>query len=114
VPLGDGEHDANQTSAMQEALKQGNDLSPYDRKNLKAEYDNKNLVRNIKLATSDNPNQTSTVYLDYHNGIISKDAKKNFDENKQRSIFYKERVLSHKAPLGLDNNPIHLKFSEKG
>jgi hypothetical protein len=56
VPLGDGEHDANQISAMQEALKQGNDFSPYDRKNLKAEYDNKNLVRNIKLATSDNPN----------------------------------------------------------
>ena len=54
------------------------------------------------------------MYLEYHNGSYSKDAKKNFDENKRKSIFYKERVLNHKAPLGLDNNPIHLKYSEKG
>jgi hypothetical protein len=99
---------------MQDALKSSKNLSPYDRKMLKAEYDNKNLARNIKLTTSDNINKSSTVYLDYHNGNDPKEAKRHFDENKRRSIFYKERVLNHKAPLGLDNDPIHLKFSEKG
>jgi len=56
----------------------------------------------------------STVYLDYHNGNGDKKEKKRlFEENRRRSIFYKDRVLNHQ-PLGLDNNPLHLKFSEKG
>jgi hypothetical protein len=34
---------------MKEALQSGNDLSPYQRTKLKAEYENKNLAKNIKL-----------------------------------------------------------------
>ena len=49
VPLGDGENDRTLISAMKEALKTGNDLSPYERTKLKAEYENKNLAKNIKL-----------------------------------------------------------------
>ena len=99
---------------MKEALQSGNDLSPYERTKLKAEYENKNFTKNIKL-TQDNVNLVSTVYLDYHNGSgDAKEKKRLFDENKRRSIFYKERVLNHKVPLGLDNNPLHLKYTEKG
>ncbi len=50
VPLGEGETDGSFISATKEALQSGKDLSPYQRTKLKAEYENRNLAKNIKFA----------------------------------------------------------------
>ena len=45
----------------------------------------------------------TSVYLDFHRG--EGEPGRIAEENRQRSMFYKERTRKHEATLGLRNNP---------
>lgn len=99
-------------SSQHEALKFSSDISPAVRKDLQANYENKNKSSHIHLAGKlEEPAVASTVYLDFHKG---RGDPKVFAENCQKSLLYKDRIISHQHTLGLDNDRDLQKNSLKG
>ena len=54
----------------------------------------------------------TSVYLDFHRG--NGEPGRIAEENRQRSMFYRERSRKHEASLGLRNDPEDLKTSVQG
>lgn len=95
-------------STQQDALRQIRDISPELRSQLVPIYKNRNMKNHMNLQEGGGGTTTS-LYLEQFLGRLDT---KNYSENKQRSMLYKERILNTTVSLGQDPDPI--KTSIKG
>eukprot|EP00347_Sterkiella_histriomuscorum_P004485 403360285 len=81
------------------------DFSP-SKADLQATFENRNTVQHLKFDADPNPAANlSSVYLNYHTSDTGKVDSKLIQENKDKTVFYKDRILNSQINLGDELDP---------